>query len=172
MALELPPWPAPAGKEGEHHFGKQFHIAFRATSHEAVQEFYKAALAAGGSDNGPPGPRAHYHPAYYGNRSNVHLALALRHGDSWMNKQSLHDWHQRSIVKWHCFQTKDFEHAISTTLSSKLHYFACQILDMAEQLLHSKHFSMVSHLLQVLLCTISMATMLRLSVMTQRQWPS
>ncbi len=28
--------------------------------------FYKAALAAGGADNGAPGIRAHYHPNYYG----------------------------------------------------------------------------------------------------------
>ena len=27
--------------------------------------FYKAALAAGGKDNGAPGIRAHYHPNYY-----------------------------------------------------------------------------------------------------------
>jgi catechol 2,3-dioxygenase-like lactoylglutathione lyase family enzyme len=42
------------------------HIAFRAKTHKQVDEFYQAALAAGGKDNGPPGPRAHYHPNYYG----------------------------------------------------------------------------------------------------------
>lgn len=42
------------------------HIAFRADSHEQVDAFYKAALAAGGKDNGPPGPRPHYHANYYG----------------------------------------------------------------------------------------------------------
>jgi catechol 2,3-dioxygenase-like lactoylglutathione lyase family enzyme len=42
------------------------HIAFRADSRRQVDEFYKAALAAGGSDNGPPGPRPHYHKDYYG----------------------------------------------------------------------------------------------------------
>ena len=42
------------------------HIAFRAADRKAVDEFYKAALAAGGRDNGPPGPRPHYHPNYYG----------------------------------------------------------------------------------------------------------
>jgi hypothetical protein len=30
-----------------------------------VDAFYKAALAAGGTDNGGPGER-HYHPGYYG----------------------------------------------------------------------------------------------------------
>lgn len=42
------------------------HIAFRAGSVEKVHEFYEAALAAGGSDNGAPGPRPQYHPGYYG----------------------------------------------------------------------------------------------------------
>lgn len=35
----------------------QMHIAFAAASKQAVDEFYKAALEAGGNDNGPPGPR-------------------------------------------------------------------------------------------------------------------
>src|SRR5262245_4456219 len=42
------------------------HIAFRAENHREVEEFYKAAIAAGGRDNGPPGPRPHYHAHYYG----------------------------------------------------------------------------------------------------------
>jgi catechol 2,3-dioxygenase-like lactoylglutathione lyase family enzyme len=42
------------------------HIAFRADSREQVDEFYRAAIAAGGKDNGPPGPRPHYHQGYYG----------------------------------------------------------------------------------------------------------
>jgi catechol 2,3-dioxygenase-like lactoylglutathione lyase family enzyme len=41
------------------------HIAFRASSRAQVDDFYKAAMAAGGRDNGPPGIRAHYHPGYY-----------------------------------------------------------------------------------------------------------
>ena len=40
------------------------HLAFQASGHEQVQAFHKAALAAGGKDNGPPGER-HYHPGYY-----------------------------------------------------------------------------------------------------------
>jgi len=42
------------------------HIAFRAETHEQVERFYQAALAAGGKDNGRPGPRPHYHADYYG----------------------------------------------------------------------------------------------------------
>ena len=42
------------------------HIAIRVPSRSAVDAFYKAAIAAGGRDNGPPGIRAHYHPGYYG----------------------------------------------------------------------------------------------------------
>jgi len=42
------------------------HIAFRATTRALVDEFYRAALAAGGRDNGGPGVRAHYHANYYG----------------------------------------------------------------------------------------------------------
>jgi catechol 2,3-dioxygenase-like lactoylglutathione lyase family enzyme len=41
------------------------HIALAAENHAAVDAFYAAALAAGGTDNGPPGIRAHYHPNYY-----------------------------------------------------------------------------------------------------------
>lgn len=42
------------------------HIAFRVPSRAKVDAFYKAAIAAGGTDNGPPGLRPHYHPNYYG----------------------------------------------------------------------------------------------------------
>ena len=44
----------------------RIHIAFRADSRAQVDAFYRAALAAGGKDNGPPGPRPHYHEHYYG----------------------------------------------------------------------------------------------------------
>ncbi|HWA38567.1 MAG TPA: VOC family protein [Burkholderiales bacterium] len=40
------------------------HLAFQAKSREMVEQFYKAALAAGGRDNGKPGDRP-YHPGYY-----------------------------------------------------------------------------------------------------------
>ena len=42
------------------------HIAFRAENHAQVDAFYKEAIAAGGRDNGKPGPRPHYHKDYYG----------------------------------------------------------------------------------------------------------
>jgi len=42
------------------------HIAFAAASRAVVDAFHAAALAAGGSDNGPPGLRPHYHEDYYG----------------------------------------------------------------------------------------------------------
>ena len=41
------------------------HLAFQAADEAQVQEFYRAAIEAGGKDNGPPGPRPHYHPGYY-----------------------------------------------------------------------------------------------------------
>jgi catechol 2,3-dioxygenase-like lactoylglutathione lyase family enzyme len=42
------------------------HIAFSAETREQVRAFHRAALAAGGRDNGAPGIRAKYHPNYYG----------------------------------------------------------------------------------------------------------
>jgi catechol 2,3-dioxygenase-like lactoylglutathione lyase family enzyme len=44
----------------------RLHIAFRADNRAQVDKFYAAALASGGKDNGPPGPRPHYHANYYG----------------------------------------------------------------------------------------------------------
>lgn len=41
------------------------HLAFKATTAEAVHAFHQAALSAGGTDNGGPGPRPDYGPAYY-----------------------------------------------------------------------------------------------------------
>ncbi|MEO8881888.1 MAG: VOC family protein [Devosia sp.] len=40
------------------------HFAFTAETPAIVDAFHAAALAAGGTDNGAPGPRA-YHPGYY-----------------------------------------------------------------------------------------------------------
>ncbi len=42
------------------------HVAIAAADRAAVDAFHRAALAAGGEDNGGPGVRAHYHPNYYG----------------------------------------------------------------------------------------------------------
>ena len=44
---------------------KKIHIAFTAENRAQVDAFYKAALAAGGVDNGPPGIREIYDPDYY-----------------------------------------------------------------------------------------------------------
>ncbi len=42
------------------------HLAFQAPNRRAVDAFYKAALKAGGKDNGKPGLRPEYHSNYYG----------------------------------------------------------------------------------------------------------
>ena len=41
------------------------HVAFMAGTRKAVDAFYKAAIKAGGKDNGKPGLRADYGPNYY-----------------------------------------------------------------------------------------------------------
>ena len=61
------------GREGQTRFvvrsGKApnttAHVAFRAEDRATVDAFHAAALAAGGTDEGPPGVREHYHPTYY-----------------------------------------------------------------------------------------------------------
>ncbi len=42
------------------------HVAFRARTRAEVDAFHRAALRAGGRNNGDPGLRPHYHPTYYG----------------------------------------------------------------------------------------------------------
>jgi catechol 2,3-dioxygenase-like lactoylglutathione lyase family enzyme len=42
------------------------HVAFAAKDRATVDAFYDAALGAGGTDNGTPGVRPHYHENYYG----------------------------------------------------------------------------------------------------------
>ena len=46
--------------------GNGQHVAFIASTRTKVDAFYAAALANGGSDEGAPGLRLHYHPNYYG----------------------------------------------------------------------------------------------------------
>ena len=41
------------------------HLAFAAEDRQQVEDFYRAALAAGGKGNGAPGLRPHYHANYY-----------------------------------------------------------------------------------------------------------
>jgi catechol 2,3-dioxygenase-like lactoylglutathione lyase family enzyme len=73
MAFEE--WKAAAfGPEGKYEFwvaqrepyGTGTHVAFSCDDRETVDAFHAAALAAGGTDNGPAGIREHYHPTYYG----------------------------------------------------------------------------------------------------------
>ncbi|MGO4510076.1 VOC family protein [Bradyrhizobium sp. 2TAF36] len=52
------------GAEGA--MNKPVHIAILAKDRATVDAFYKAAIAAGGRDNGAPGIRPHYHANYYG----------------------------------------------------------------------------------------------------------
>lgn len=46
--------------------GNGTHVGFFANDRAAVDAFHRAALAAGASDEGAPGPRADYGAAYYG----------------------------------------------------------------------------------------------------------
>ena len=46
--------------------GNGEHVAFLAKDRAAVDAFHAAALANGGSDEGAPGLRPHYHANYYG----------------------------------------------------------------------------------------------------------
>ncbi len=51
---------------GPHVPGNGGHIAYVAQSRAQVDEFHATALAAGGTDEGPPGLRPHFHANYYG----------------------------------------------------------------------------------------------------------
>jgi catechol 2,3-dioxygenase-like lactoylglutathione lyase family enzyme len=45
--------------------GAPVHLAFRAPSRTAVEQFHRAGIEAGGRDHGAPGLRADYSPDYY-----------------------------------------------------------------------------------------------------------
>jgi catechol 2,3-dioxygenase-like lactoylglutathione lyase family enzyme len=47
-------------------YGTGTHVAFQCDERATVHAFHDAALAAGGTDNGEPGLREHYHSSYYG----------------------------------------------------------------------------------------------------------
>jgi catechol 2,3-dioxygenase-like lactoylglutathione lyase family enzyme len=51
---------------GEGGLNRAMHVAITAKDRAVVDDFYRAAIAAGGKDNGAPGLRPHYHPNYYG----------------------------------------------------------------------------------------------------------
>lgn len=46
--------------------GNGTHVAFLASDRATVDAFHASALANGGTDEGAPGLRPHYHPNYYG----------------------------------------------------------------------------------------------------------
>jgi catechol 2,3-dioxygenase-like lactoylglutathione lyase family enzyme len=52
--------------DGEGTLRGRMHVAFAARTRAQVDAFYRAAIAAGGRDNGHPGLRPHYHAHYYG----------------------------------------------------------------------------------------------------------
>jgi catechol 2,3-dioxygenase-like lactoylglutathione lyase family enzyme len=58
------PWFFVAGGRSE--LTRHVHVAFSAADRPTVDAFHAAALAAGGVDNGRPGPRPRYHANYYG----------------------------------------------------------------------------------------------------------
>ena len=49
-----------------HDAGNGQMVAFLADSRETVRRVFTRALAEGGTSEGPPGLRTHYHPNYYG----------------------------------------------------------------------------------------------------------
>ena len=51
--------------EGKKKTRPHVHVAFGAPTRKDVDKFYKAAIKAGGADNGKPGLRLDYHPTYY-----------------------------------------------------------------------------------------------------------
>ena len=66
------------------------HIAFLADDAAGVKAFYDAALTAGGTDNGAPGPRD-YHPGYY---------AAFVHAAEGNNIEAvIHDWSEKALAR-------------------------------------------------------------------------
>jgi catechol 2,3-dioxygenase-like lactoylglutathione lyase family enzyme len=51
---------------GEGKLDRPIHVAILAKDRASVDAFHRAAIEAGGRDNGAPGLRPHYHPNYYG----------------------------------------------------------------------------------------------------------
>lgn len=82
----------PESKDAHGILTGRHHLAFQAESRDVVDAFYKAALASGGKDNGPPGERA-YHPGYYAafvldpDGNNIE---AVYHGEAKRSAPSVH----------------------------------------------------------------------------------
>ena len=75
LLMQPAPQAAGFGRDGKPWFwisgdrlptSENVHVAFTAPDRQTVDAFHAAALDAGGTDNGAPGVRAHYHPTYYG----------------------------------------------------------------------------------------------------------
>jgi catechol 2,3-dioxygenase-like lactoylglutathione lyase family enzyme len=65
----MPTWGPPGGEDFSIAPGTPppggMHIAFAADTREQVEAFHAGGMAAGGRDNGAPGPRTQYHAGYY-----------------------------------------------------------------------------------------------------------
>jgi catechol 2,3-dioxygenase-like lactoylglutathione lyase family enzyme len=59
-------WIGPPIDGGSPSVGNGSHVAFRCASRAEVDAFHREALAAGGVDDGAPGPHANYSPRFYG----------------------------------------------------------------------------------------------------------
>ena len=59
-------WVQTPHDDGKAEVANGIHFAFLAPSKEAVQAFWDAAIEAGASPDGEPGPRPHYGEPYYG----------------------------------------------------------------------------------------------------------
>ena len=68
-------------REGDRIGASPIHVAFRAPDAAAVDAFHAAALAAGGRDNGPPGPRSgfkRYYAAFVLDPDGNNIEAAIR----------------------------------------------------------------------------------------------
>jgi catechol 2,3-dioxygenase-like lactoylglutathione lyase family enzyme len=65
---------------------RPLHVAFTAPDRATVDACYRAAIAAGAQDNGPPGPRPHYHAHYFAgffvdpDGHNIEVVCHVAHG--------------------------------------------------------------------------------------------
>lgn len=65
--------------------GEPTHVAFTADEKKQVEAFYEAAIAAGGKDNGPPGPREGYGYAAFVFDPDGHNVEVVYFGGKWRN---------------------------------------------------------------------------------------
>jgi catechol 2,3-dioxygenase-like lactoylglutathione lyase family enzyme len=84
-----------AEADEEHPATRNVHIGFAAPSREQVDAFWQAGLAAGGTDDGPPGPRPQYMEDYYGaflRDPDGNSVEAVHHGDQDHRAAIAHVW--------------------------------------------------------------------------------